>query len=256
MRLVALCSVFSVAVAFLAATAQAENTTPAADSYKKAAEADVKFLQTRLGELAQKQAAGENLLQGHIKPALGVALLLAAYGDALGDSTLKGNALKIIEAINAKKFQDANTLAKNLTVKPGQSGKLDALPKPLQPDAMLEAVMNPYRLSKVGGLNIEKDIRDMIKGNNPLKIEPAAVEVLAIRTAVLSAYASHYPNPEAQKTPADKKQWEKWSLESVELSHQLAAEAAKGSTADETKMKKLLTGINNTCNQCHEKYRD
>ncbi|MCS6863549.1 MAG: cytochrome c [Gemmataceae bacterium] len=256
MRWVALCCLFSGLVAYLAATAQADNAATAADSYKKAAEADVKFLQTRLAELAQKQAAGENLLQGHIKPALGVALLLAAYGQAMGDNTLRGEALKIIDAIQAKKFADANTLAKNLAVKPGQPGKLDALPKPLPPDAMLEAVMNPYRLTKVGGLNIEKDIRDMIKGNNPLKIEPAAVEVLAVRTAVLSAYASHYPNPEAQKTPADKKQWEKWSLEAMELSQQLAAEATKGSTADTMKMKKLLTEINNTCNHCHEKYRD
>src|SRR5262249_57932566 len=44
------------------------------DSYRKAADADLDFLRTRLAALAAKQAAGGKLLDGQIQPALGVSL--------------------------------------------------------------------------------------------------------------------------------------------------------------------------------------
>lgn len=226
------------------------------DSYKKAAEADLKFLQTRLGELAKKQAAGDKLLDGQIKPALGVAMLLSVYADALGDGALKTDAVKVAEAIFAKKFADAETLAKKLTVKPGAPGKAGALPKPFKDDVMLAAVMSPFRGGSVGGLNIDRDIKDMTKKMNPIKIDPAAVEILAARSAVINAYGFHHPNEKASVKADNKKKWEKWSTDSVDLSKQIAAEAAKGAKSDEAKLRTLLTTLNARCTDCHNAFRD
>ena len=225
------------------------------ESYKKAADADLKFLQTRLGELAKKQAAGDKLLDGQTKPALGVALLLTVYGDALGDAALKADAVKVAEAIFKKDFKEADALGKKLAVKPG-AGKPGALPKPFKDEVMLAAVMSPFRGGSVGGLNIDRDIKDMTKGTNPTKIDPAAVEVLAARSAVINAYGLHYPNEKASVKDANKKLWEKWSTDSTDLSKQLVAEAAKGKGADEKKLKTMLTTLNARCTDCHNRFRD
>jgi|SRR5579883_1265340 len=247
----------ALAVGMWAITSPATADTPAlpANSYKKAAEADLKFLQTRLADLAKKKAAGEKLLQGQIKPALGVSLLLTAYGEALGDATLKADSLKIAEAIEKGDFKTADELAKKLTVKPGTPGKLGPLPKPFKTELMLESVMSPFRGSSVGGMNIERDIRDMSKAKGA-KIDPAEVEILAVRSSVINAYAAHAPNDKASVNAANKKLWEKWAMEATDTSNQLAAEAAKGAKADEKKLKTLLSNLNARCSDCHEKFRD
>ena len=225
------------------------------ESYKKAADADLKFLQTRLGELAKKQAAGEKLLDGQVKPALGVALLLTVYGDALGDTALKADAVKVAEAIFKKDFKGADEMAKKLAVKPG-TGKPGALPKPFKDEVMLAAVMSPFRGGAVGGLNIDRDIKDMTKVKDATKIDPAAVEVLAARSAVINSYGLHYPNEKASVKADNKKLWEKWSTDSTDLSKQIVAEAAKGKTADEKKLKGMLTNLNARCTDCHNRFRD
>ena len=249
------CAALAVGVWAITSTATADTPDLPADSYKKAAEADLKFLQTRLGELAKKEAAGDKLLDGQVKPALGVALLLTAYADVLGDSALKSDALKVAEAINKKEFKNANDLGKKLAVKPGK-GKPAAMPKPFKDELMLAAVMSPFRGGSVGGLNIDRDIKDMTKLKDPIKIDPAVVEVLAARSAVINSYGFHHPNDKANINDANKKLWEKWSSESVDLSKQIVVEAAKGAKSDEKTLKKLLTTLNARCTDCHNKFRD
>lgn len=246
----------ALSVGFVASSATAESLHLSKDSYKKAAEADVKFLQTRLADLAKKQKAGDRLLDGQIKPALGVALLVIAYGDALGDAPLKDNALKVAEAIDAKDFTKADEWAKKLAVQPGMPAAGGKLPKPFKDDLILMAVMSPFRGGTVGGLNIERDIRDMTKMTNPAKIDPAAVEILAVRTAVINAYGFHSPNEKARINPGNLKKWEKYSRDSIELSNQIAAEAGKGAKADTAKIKSLLTTLNARCTECHNDFRD
>jgi hypothetical protein len=228
---------------------------PAA-SYKKAAEADLKFLQDRLADLAKKNAAGAKLLDGQVKPALGVALTLTVYGDALGDAALKADAIKVAEAIMKKDFAAADALAKKLAVKPGTPGKPGALPAPFKSEVMLAGVMSPFRGGSVGGLNIDRDIKDMTKANMPTKIDPAAVEILAVRSAVINAYGFHHPNDKASVKPDNKKKWEKWSSDSLDLSKQIAVEAAKGKGANEANLKKMLSTLNARCTDCHNAFRD
>ena len=242
-----------------AVTASAAADTPdlPADSYKKAADADIKFLQTRLGELVKKEAAGDKILDGQVKPALGVALLLGAYADALGDAALKTDAIKVAEAINGKKFKDADALAKKLTAKAGK-GKPGALPKPadFKSELMLVAILSPTRGASVGGLNIDRDIKDLSKTTNPAKIDPAAVEILGVRSAVINAYAFNHPNQKATTNAGNKTKWEKWSSESVDLSKQIAVEAAKGAKANEKDLRTKLGLLNRTCTECHNTFRD
>jgi hypothetical protein len=225
------------------------------EAYNKAADADLKFLKERLADLAKKQAGGQRLLDGQIKPALGVALTISVYGEALGDAGLKADAIKVAEAIEKKDFKTADALAKKLAVKPG-TGKVGALPKPLKDEAMLVAAMSPFRGGSVGGLNIDRDIKDMTKANNPTKIDPAAVEILAVRSAVLNAYALHSPNDKAKVKPANLQKWDKYATEAVDFSKQLATEAAKGPKADEKKLKMLLSSLNGRCTACHNDFRD
>jgi hypothetical protein len=227
------------------------------DSYKKAAEADLKFLQERLSDLAKKNAVpGAKLLDGQVKPALGTAMMLSVYGDALGDTSLKTDSVKVAELIVKKDYAGADALAKKLTVKPGAPGKPGALPKPFKDDLMLTSVMSPFRGGTVGGLNIDRDIKDMTKVKDAMKIDPAHVEILAVRAGVITAYGFHVPNDKAKANGGNQKLWEKWSTESTDLSKQIAAEAGKGKGADEKKLKMLLTSLNARCNDCHNKFRD
>jgi hypothetical protein len=120
----------------------------------------------------------------------------------------------------------------------------------------LTEIMSPFRGKSVGGHNIDRDLKDMVKTMNPMKIDPAHVEILAVRTAIISEYAIHYPNDKASVKAENKAKWEKWSKESVDLSKQIAAEASKGKNADEKKLKMLLTNLNARCTDCHNAFRD
>lgn len=247
----------ALAAGLCAVTGLAAANTPdlPAASYLKAAAADLKFVQVRAADLAKKAAAGDKVPDGQSKPAVGAALLLAAYADALGDAALKGDALKVAEALQKKEFKAAGELAAKLTVRAG-SGKAGPLPKPFKEEAMLAVIMQPYRVATGGGMNIEKDIRELTKKDRPAKLDPEAVEVLAVRTAVLNAYSVHVPNEKATIKAENKKLWEKYATESVQIGKDLAAEAAKGAKADEKKLRVLLSGLDARCKDCHNKFRD
>lgn len=250
----------ALAVAFWGLTpapAPAANETPdlPKDSVKKAADADLKFLLTRTTDLAKKQKDGVKVLDGYIKPATGVSLLLAAYADILGDAALKADVIKVAEALDKKDFATASDLAKKLAVKPG-TGKPGALPTPFKGDKMLEYVMQPFRPATGGGLNIDKDMKDWGKAGGAGKLDLPAVEVLAIRTAVINAYGLNHPNQTATVNAGNKKLWDKWSTEAIDQSKKIATEAAKGAKADEKSIRTMLGVLVRSCNDCHEKFRD
>ena len=254
-RTLAGCAVLAAGLWAVTATAADAPDLPK-DSYKKAADADLAFLKSRLAEIAKAEAGGGKVVPGRVQSALGVTLLLSAYGDALGDDALKADALKVTEAITKKDFKGANDLIQKLAVKPG-TGKAGALPKPLKDsEAMLSAIMSPFRASASGGLGIEKDLRDMSKATGGAKIDPAAVEILAVRTTVINAYAFHNPNNKATVNAANQKKWEKYATESIDFGKQLTTEAAKGAKADEKKLKTLLSSVNARCTSCHNDFRD
>ena len=188
--------------------ASAAPTTMAKDSYRKAAEADIAQIQKYLAicEMDPKDA------KRYGPTAKAMAAVLAVYGEALGDAELKKQALKVIDAIAAKNYSGALTASKSLAVKPG-TGPLPPGGTSVAGKVVLDEVMSPFRVAKVGGYNIEKDIRDLRDGKIPIK--PADVEVLAARTAVILEFASTMPNDKAKVNKASTDEWTKLSKDSV-----------------------------------------
>jgi len=232
---------------FLTSAAAAPPTLPA-ETYKKVAEADLAQLREHI-----KTADSDPKEAKRFGPtAKTLALMLASYGEATGDAALRDGAVKVAEAIAAKDFAGAGTAAKALAVKGG--GK--ALPPGnlhLKAKLSLEEVMSPFRGGKVGGLNLEKDIREMIKG---AAADPGAVQVLAARTVALGEFTVAFPNEKASINAANKAKWEKWSRDMSEASKKLDAEASKGKGADAKEIVKLLKLVDAKCSDCHNEFRD
>lgn len=218
-------------------------------TYERLAAADIAQLQGSIAKCQESAAEARR----NLPTARALAMLLVLEAEALGDANLQKQALQIAEVLNKKDFAAAEKLAKSL------KANLGTAPLPSQPlhklnDFHLEEVMSPYRLGRSGGLNIEKDIRDWSKKG--VKLDPAAVEILAARTALLSEYTMHMPNDKADVNKANLEQWKKYSQELIDLSRQLAEEAAKGKSANGNAMSSLLSKINNKCTDCHNKFRD
>src|SRR5580658_2723434 len=83
------------------------------DTYKKVAEADVAQLQKTLATCESDASSAKR----YGPTAKSQAMMLAVYGEASGDKALKDQALKIADAVGAKKFDVASAAAKSLTVK-------------------------------------------------------------------------------------------------------------------------------------------
>ncbi|MDY3554102.1 cytochrome c [Gemmata sp. JC717] len=261
LRLVVGCAALAAGLWTLAGNGTAGTPGLPTDSYKKAAEADLKFLQKRLSELAKSEEPSVR----SAKPAVAVTLLIAAYADVLGDKALKDDVLKVGEAINAKKYKDADALAQKLAIKPGSGKaggelpKLEAFEKAKDKDVTylpttMKLFSNTTVLKLPSGMNIEKDLKDWTAKGSAVKLDPAAVELLAVRSAVLNEYAHDYPNEKARTSPQNLKEWQKFSKDSVDLSKDLIAEATK-KAPDFKALRTKLTALEATCTNCHGKYR-
>ncbi len=221
----------------------------AKDTYKKAAEVDIAQLQKHL-----TTCEGDAKDAKRYSPtAKSVAMMLAMYAEAIGDSTLKDQAIKVADQIGAKNYKEALATAKGLAVKPG-SAPLAAAGLAQLNKVSLDDVMSPFRVSNVGGLNIEKDIRGLRDGKIP--VNPADIAVLAARTAVLLDYASALPNDKAKTNKANSDEWMKLSKDSIDLTKKLDEEAAKGKGANEKEIVKLIKSLDAKCVVCHNKFRD
>jgi Cytochrome C' len=236
------------------------------DTYKKVAEADVAELQQLLktieGDWTQAKRAGPTVKS--------IAMMLAMYGEATGDKDLKEKALKVGEAsvkllAEAKKSEnEKGTLEANAAVaKAVKELAVKGGTAPLAPAGLqkmnkysLEEVMSPFRGKTVGGLNIDRDIKDFIKSDMPTKIDPAAIELLAARAAVLGEYMAYFPNEKASVNKANEDKWKMWSKQTLDMSKALAEEAAKGKGADEKKLLKGLQNLAAKCSDCHSTFRD
>jgi hypothetical protein len=238
-----------VAVCSWTLTIQAAPPKLSREIFERVATADIAQLQTSLAKCQESAAESRR----NLPTARAVAMLLALEAQALGDALLQKQALEIAEILKKKDFSAADKLAKNLKVQAGNA-PLSTQNLHKHADFHLEEVMSPYRLARSGGLNIEKDIRDWSKKG--AKLDPAAVEILAARTALLSEYTFHLPNDKAEVSKANLEQWQKYSQELIDFSQQLAVEAAKGKSANPATLTSLLSKINNKCSDCHNKYRD
>jgi hypothetical protein len=222
-------------------------------TYKKLVEADVAQLQKHLDHVNDPANSAD--VRRYAPTIRSMAMMLAMEGEATGDKDLRDQALEIAKAALKKDYKTAGDIAKKLAPKPGAA--------PLKPtelhkmhDYALDEVMSPFRSGRVGGLNMDLDMKGPNKKVNPDKLDVAAVELLAARTAVLGDYMTHFPNDKAQVNKANTDQWVKMSKDTQDISKQLAEEAAKGKGANEENVRKLLKNLENKCFDCHNKFRD
>ena len=262
---------------FFSGAAAAPPELPKA-TYKKVIEADIALMKQQLDWIEKNwDDANAKAAARTVKT---VAVMLVTNAETTGDAALRDQALKIAESTG--KLADAvkprpamrvekavkdeakalAALAAKLEFKPGAAPL-----KPTEPHKMkdfdLEHVMTPFRPGmdpdggNRGGANIEKDIRDMVaKDRPPLKVDPAAVEILAARTALIGEFAIHYPNEKAKVNAANTKEWNELSKATIELSQKIAAEAGKGKGANDKEIVKMLDQLNGKCYKCHSVYRD
>ncbi|MBX9626849.1 MAG: cytochrome c, partial [Gemmataceae bacterium] len=215
-------------------TAATAADLPAA-SAKKAAAADVAALQEKLDAIAADPAK----TKGAVRTARALALTLAAYGDEG-----KAAAGSVLEALHGK-TPDAKKALEAL--KAGKGGGA------LGDKHDLEDVMSPFRAAKVGGLNIEKDLKDGAKTG---KLAAADAEVLGARCVALAEYTLKMPNDKAKTSPAMTKNWEKWTKDMAAAGKAVADEAGKGDKADAKKLTAALKKLDSSCTNCHNQFRD
>ena len=225
-----------------AATAQPKSPALPKETYKRVAAADIAFIQETL--------KGGNPDKRAVPTIKSVAMLLAAYGEATGDTGLTTEALKVAEAIAKKDFKAADAAAKNLAGAKGGAAPKAALHTLHKFD--LAELMSPFRVSKVGGMNMEKDIRDAIKAGT---IDTKLAEQIAVRSGAISSYTFHYPTDKATTNKALQDKWEKWSKEMGDISKQMAEEAGKAK-ADQKALNTILKKLDANCTNCHNEFRN
>ena len=223
---------------FVCLTAAAADLPP--ESTKKAVAADVAALQGKVDEIVADPAKG----RGKARTAKAVALTLVAYGDA----ATKGQAAKVLLALDKKDYKGAAEAAKGLSAPKADPAAL----KGIDGKYDLEDVMSPFRPARSGGLNIEKDIKDATKAGG--KIDAKDAELIGVRTAALAGYTLKLPNDKAKTNPSTTAKWERWSKEMAAASKDLADEAGKG--GDAKKIQTLLKRLDASCSNCHNDFRD
>ncbi len=211
------------------------------ESAKAATAADVADLQKKLETIA----ANPEKSKGAIRTAKGLVLTIGVYGD----EATQGQAAKVLLALDKKDYAGAAEAAKGLT-----SPKADpAAVKAIAGKFDLEDVMSQFRLAKSGGNNIEKDLREGIKGGS---IDPKAAELIGARSAALSTYTEKMPNDKAKNNLAMTKRWEDLSKSMGGAGKDLAEEGGKGAKADAKKLVTLMKKLDAACTNCHNDFRN
>jgi hypothetical protein len=243
-------------------------------TYKKAVEADITLLKQQLDWIAKNPADANAKAAARTVKTL--AVMLATNAETTGDAALREQSVKIAEASDklaavvkprpamrdekavVDEAKAVAALASKLEFKPGAAPLKGTDPHKMK-GFDLEHVMTPFRPGmdpdggNRGGANIEKDIRDAVKEK---KVDPAAVEILAARTAVIGEYTLAYPNEKATVNPANKKEWETLTKDMMDISKKLSEEAAKGKGASDKALLTMLGSLNDKCYKCHSTFRD
>jgi hypothetical protein len=212
------------------------------ESFRRAADAEIKFLQKTLPELA----AAEKPLQGRIDASKGIAALLVRYSEWLGDDALYSQAVKVLLKLDAKDLKGAAEESKALKEpKVDQATLKAALPK------VTGDIFSPFRGTQTGGLNIDRDIKDMTKRTTRTEdIDITLAELVGVRSATLIELGAKLP-PVVADRKMKQRAWD-FSIYAANLAaRELAIEAAKGEKADRKELRKLLTTLNARCTDCH-----
>jgi Cytochrome C' len=237
----------TVAGVLLVAPTTAKDPLPDGTAAKVVA-ADIEYL---TAGFAEKPTA-----KGALAALKGGAMLLALTAqngldgkDADKMAAVRAQALKVAEALAAKKPADAAAAAAGLAAAKGGDKKPLKLHE--QAGFDLAELMSAYRSSKAGAMNIEADLKAADKAIKDV----ALVEVQTARVALIAQYSLDMP-PGGAESGAKRKQWDDLAKESMKLGLEASAEAAKGAKADQAKLKKAVGAILLNCASCHKTFRD
>jgi cytochrome c556 len=224
-------------------TTAADTVALPAGVTQKTISADIAFLQKGLSKMPQKR---------EVPTLKAVAMLLALQGqNHISDpkmAALRDQALKVGAAIAQKNYTAAKAEADKLANPPAATSK-GPIKLAEQNKFDLAELMSLFRNERVGGLNIEKDIRAQAK-----KVTDAdAAGVIGARCADAAVYALHLPPSDA--VGAKKKQWDDWCNEMKKLGEESAAEAGKGASADKAGLAKKFSALDANCTACHNVFR-
>jgi hypothetical protein len=215
--------------------------------------ADIAYLNAGFAELPSVDA---EKLPGRLDRLKSGSMLIALNAqngldgkDADKMAATRAQALKVAEALAAKKTADATAAAAGLATAKGGDKKVLKLHEQAKFD--LTELMSAYGAAVAGGMNIQNDLKAAEKSIKDV----ALIEVQAARVALIAQYSIDLPAGSAEGA-AKRKQWNDLSKESLKLGLETAAEAAKGDKADQAKLKKMVGAINLNCKMCHEKFRD
>ncbi len=207
------------------------------ETAKKVIAADIAALQEKVKLIAADPAK----TRGTVYTVRGLALMLGTHGD----EALKAQAARVVEAIEKKDYKGAVEAANALSApKGGPAPKFEY---------DLADIMSSFRLERSGGLNIEKDIRDIRKAK---KIEAKDAELIGARSVIIAGFTTKMPNDKAMTNPTMTKKWERLAKDMETSGTELAAEGAKGEKADQTKMLSILSRLDASCSNCHTDFRD
>ncbi len=208
---------------------------------KAVTEADIAYLTKTLDAKVEKRA---------VNTVKATAMLLALAAQKDGNGALQEHALAVAGALAGKEkdFAAAKAAAGKLAGATGGTPKAVALHEQHKFD--LDQLMSVFRAGKVGGLNMEKDIKDQGKKLTDVKL----AEVTGARLVLIADYTAKYPHTDA--TGPKKKQWDDWTKEMGDLGAAVAAEAGKGAKADKSLVEKKLKALEVNCAACHSVFRD
>jgi hypothetical protein len=207
------------------------------DALKLSVPADVAALQKKLEELAATPKPGT------ARTARALALILIDTAD----EPTKAAAAKVFAGIDLKKkdFAAGIDAGKGLA---NPAGKFD--PKSIEGKYDLHEVMQPFALTRSGGLNIEKDIRDYIKAG---KVESKDAIQIGARVAALATYTTKLPTDKAMTNPTMKAKWERWAGDMAKAGKELCETAGKN---DAKAMLAALKKLDASCSNCHNDFRN
>jgi cytochrome c556 len=224
-------------------TTAADTVALPANVTQKVISADIAFLQKGLSKMPQKR---------EVPTLKAVAMLLALQGqNHLSEpkmAALRDQALKVGAAIAQKNYTAAKAEAAKLASPPTATSK-GPLILAEQNKFDLAELMSMFRNDRVGGLNIEKDLRAQAKKVSDVDL----AGVIGGRSATAAEYAIQLPPSDA--VGAKKKQWDDWCNEMKKLGEEIAAEAGKGASADKAALAKKLAALDANCTACHNVFR-
>jgi hypothetical protein len=165
---------------------------------------------------------------------------------------LRDAAIKVALSGGKKKFADAGSLAKQLSLDmPGAgNGKpmtLEELKKASELD--LEELMYQFKKTGVGGLGIEEDVKAQAK---KVTMTPDQVAVLAARVNAVAEWCEVMEVQGGFSTKKPKKDWEVFNKDMLKAVGELQT-AAK--SKDNKKIQTAFDKLDRSCTACHEKMK-